>query len=253
MENEKEQKPLTKKERRELKRQEKIEERASLEKAGSFKRMMLWALVVVGIGGVIFGMSKLGGNNTSSTFNQSAALIDAISPSDRFKGNKESKVVLVEYSDLQCPACNYYYPLVKQLGEEFGDKIGIAYRHFPLPQHKNAKLAAQAAEAAGRQGKFWDMHNIVFDNQEKWAEEKDADAKEKFLKYAESLSLNMDQFKSDMELKEIKDKIESDYDSGVRSKVNATPTFFLNGEKIQNPRSYDEFKDIINKAIESNP
>lgn len=241
---------LTKKEKRELKKQQEVEWQEHQKKTTFVKRMVLWAVVVLGIGGIVFGMARLG-NSPSSSSTQSASLVDVISSADQFKGSKESKVILVEYSDLQCPACGYYYPVVKKLGEEFGDKIGIAYRHFPLPQHKNAKPAAYAAEAAAKQGKFWEMHNIIFDNQKKWSEDKNA--KEVFSEYAKSIGLNMEQYNKDVDSQEVKDKVDSDYESGVRSKVDSTPTFFLNGEKIKNPANYDEFKKLIDEAIKNNP
>lgn len=239
---------LTKKERRELKKQQEEEWKKHQGKSRLIKRVTLWSLLVLGIGGVIFGTIKFGGGSSSS--NQSASLVDTVSQSDWFKGDKDSKAILAEYSDFQCPACGYYYPMVKQLGDEFSDRIAIVYRHFPLPQHKNAKVAAYAAESAGRQEKFWDMHDMIFDNQNKWSE--DGDVKNIFIGYAESLGLDMDKFKSDLESKEVKEKVDADYNSGVRSKVNSTPTFFLNGEKIQNPKGYDEFKDIINDVLGGN-
>lgn len=240
--------PLTKKERRELKKQQQSEFQRHAAKTQLIKRIALWSLAIAGLGGIIFGTIKFGGGSSSNS--QTASLVDVISQSDWVKGNKDSKVILVEYSDFQCPACGYYYPLVKQLGEELGDKIVIAYRHFPLPQHQNGKAAAYAAEAAGKQGKFWDMHNMIFDNQSKWSEDKNG--KDIFVGYAEALNLNLDQFKSDSESDIVKEKVDNDYQSGVRSKVDSTPTFFLNGKKIQNPQSYDEFKNIVNQVIAAN-
>ncbi|OGC46761.1 MAG: hypothetical protein A3A94_01955 [Candidatus Portnoybacteria bacterium RIFCSPLOWO2_01_FULL_43_11] len=174
--------------------------------------------------------------------NQSAAIIDAISSSDWIKGNKEAKTILVEYSDFQCPACAVYYPLVKKLIEDKGNSFQFTYRHFPLPQHKNAEQAAYAAEAAGKQGKFWEMHDLIFERQDDWAEAENA--KDIFKEYAQSLELNIEQFNQDRDSQAVKDKVQKDYTSGLTNKVNATPTFFLNGEKIQ-PRSYDEFVNFI--------
>ncbi|OGN05468.1 MAG: hypothetical protein A2746_00110 [Candidatus Yanofskybacteria bacterium RIFCSPHIGHO2_01_FULL_44_22] len=191
-------------------------------------------------------MVKLGGSEPE----QSAILINAVSPSDWTKGNKEAKVVLVEYSDFQCPACAYYQPLFKKLSEEFGDKITFAYRHFPLRQHQNARLAAYAAEAAGRQNKFWEMHDLIFENQNRW--ENRGDAENIFTGYARTLGLDIDEFKNGLSSKEIKDKVENDYQSGIRSNVNATPTVFLNGEKIKVPPNYDELQNIINEALKNN-
>ena len=241
-----EERQITKRERRELKRQEKLEQQENGAKSRLIKRFLLWALVLAGTAGLIFGMVKLGGSEPE----QSAILINAVSPSDWTKGNKEAKVVLVEYSDFQCPACAYYQPLFKKLSEEFGDKITFAYRHFPLRQHQNARLAAYAAEAAGRQNKFWEMHDLIFENQNKW--ENRGDAENIFTGYARTLGLDIDEFKNGLSSKEIKDKVENDYQSGIRSNVNATPTVFLNGEKIKVPPNYDELQNIINEALKNN-
>ena len=128
-----------------------------------------------------------------------------------------------------------------------GAQVRFAYRHFPLPQHKNAKLAATVAEAAGKQDKFWEMHDLIFQNQSDWSEEKNAAVI--FAKYAQDLGLDLAQFQTDIASEEIKAKIENDYKSGVKAGVNSTPTFFLNGKKINNPRNYDEFKNAIEQAL----
>ncbi|OGZ32769.1 MAG: hypothetical protein A3H02_02030 [Candidatus Niyogibacteria bacterium RIFCSPLOWO2_12_FULL_41_13] len=174
-----------------------------------------------------------------------------MSPNDWIKGKKEAKNTLIEYSDFQCPACGLYYPLLKQLSREFGENMMFVYRHFPLQQHKNAKPAAYASEAAGKQDKFWEMHDLIFENQDEWSAKSDDKAKEIFIKYAGSLNLNIEKFKNDLNLEEINKKVESDFQSGLKLKVNATPTFFLNGEKLQNPRSYDELKNIIQQTIQT--
>ena len=213
-----------------------------------YSRYILWGSVVLGLVITVYGMAKLAGNSTP---NQAALLINTISPSDWTKGGEGAKVTLVEYSDFQCPACGAYYPMLKKLREEFGDKIAFAYRHFPLYQiHANAGVAARAAEAAGKQGKFWEMHDVIFETQEFWSFEHDA--KEIFIRYAGSLGLNEEQFKKDIDSDEVKAEVQSDLESGIRSRVNSTPTFFLNGEKIQNPRSYDEFKKLIESVLATN-
>ena len=128
-----------------------------------------------------------------------------------------------------------------------GAQVQFAYRHFPLSQHKNAKLAATVAEAAGKQGKFWEMHDLIFQNQSDWSEEKNAAVI--FAKYAQEVGLDLAKFQTDIASEEIKAKIENDYKSGVKAGVNSTPSFFLNGEKITNPRNYDEFKNAILQAL----
>lgn len=179
---------------------------------------------------------------------QSSAIVDAVSDADWVKGNKESKSSLIEYSDLECPACKVYHPVVKQLNEEFGDRILFVYRHFPLRNiHPNSDMAAQAAEAAGKQNKFWEMADKLFENQEKWSSEKNP--RDLFLEYARSLGLDVEKFARDLDSSQVKDKIEKDYQSAVKAGVNATPTFFLNGTKLDNPRTYEEFKGILEKAV----
>lgn len=238
----------TKQERRELRRQEKDQETKRTRRKRMVKRVALWFFVTLFVGGAVFGLIKLG-NNPSP--NQTASLIGSVSPSDWSKGNKEAKTVLVEYSDFQCPACGTYYPFVKQLNQELADKIQFAYRHFPLKQiHANAEIAARAAEAAGKQGKFWEMHDMLFENQSSWSNQRNA--KDVFVSYAQSLQLDIERFENYLNSKEVKERVENNYQSGIQSGVNSTPTFFLNGQKIQNPRSYEDFRNIIQREINRN-
>jgi len=159
------------------------------------------------------------------------------------------KATLVEYADFQCPACETYYPLVKQLKAEFGDKIVMIYKHFPLQQiHKNANLAARASEAALIQGKFWEMHNIIFEKQKEWSDSTQASAL--FTDYALEVGLYKEKFLGDVGADTVYDKVNDDYQEGVRLGVRGTPTFFLNGKKIINPRGYDEFKELIERALQ---
>ena len=236
---------LTKKEKRELKRQEKLGAKERNVKTRLLKRVVIWGAAFLLLGGAVAGVFYL----DSAEPSQPALLLDAVSPTDWTKGGKESKVTLIEYSDFQCPACGHYYPLVKQLAQEFGDKIQFAYRHFPLPSHKNAELAARAAEAGGAQNKFWEMHDMIFEHQGEWSEKSAGDARNIFRQYAEKLGLDTARFESDLDSDAVENKVENDRQSGLRSKVNSTPTFFLNGQKIQNPRSYDEFKSLISDTL----
>jgi protein-disulfide isomerase len=133
---------------------------------------------------------------------------------------------------------------------EFGDKIAFVYRHFPLPYHQQADLAARTAESAGKQNKFWEMTDLLFTNQTAWADKNDA--REKFISYAQSLGLDLNRFESDLDSAELKKEVENDYLSGAAI-VNSTPTFFLNGKKIQNPRSYEEFRNLIIQTLSQIP
>ncbi|MEK7131726.1 MAG: thioredoxin domain-containing protein, partial [Patescibacteria group bacterium] len=172
---------LTKKERHELRRQEKLAARESGDKKRKTASVMLWSCIIVFVAGTIALMVWGASKNPTAQFIGGA--VKAADDSDWIKGAplKDTRVTLIEYSDFQCPACGAYYPMVKQLGQEFKN-LSIVYRHFPLPQHANARPAAQAAEAAGQQGKFWEMHDIVFDNQNSWAGSKSVE--EVFIAYA---------------------------------------------------------------------
>lgn len=197
-------------------------------------------LAIVAIGMLV--VASRGGTGSP----QAASLVGSVIGWE--KGSADAKVVLVEYSDFQCPACAAYYPLVKQVMQEFGDQVKFVYRHFPLVQiHANALSAARAAEAAGNQGKFWEMHDLLFEQQDVWESSRTVDAT--FAEYAVRLGLDMVQFKSDESSKETEKKILNDYQTGLVSGVAGTPTFFLNGKKINNPRNYEQFRTIILEAL----
>lgn len=176
---------------------------------------------------------------------QETALVE----NDQVKGNEDAQVTIIEYSDFQCPACAAYLSALKQALEDFPNELQIVYRHYPIREtHSHAELAAHASEAAGNQGKFWEYHDMLFDFQSVWSEERNA--KDKFIEYAQTLELDVEKFKSDLDSEAVKDKVTRDYQSGLRLGVNSTPSFFLNGIKLQNPKDYDEFKNLIQSAID---
>lgn len=234
---------LTKKEIYDLKRGSENQKLGFSQKTKLIKRTLIWSSFFAVIVLAVFGLSKIAGRQAEN--NPQGAIIDSILASDWTKGNTEAKAILIEYGDFQCPACKAYHPLVEKLFDEHSDIFQFAYRHFPLQQHTNAKPAAYASEAAGKQGKFWEMYDLIFQNQDKW--ESNRNAENIFMEYANSLSLNIDQFKNDVNSKETKDAVDEDYKSGLANRVNATPTFFLNGERVQ-PRSYEELENMVKKA-----
>ena len=158
--------------------------------------------------------------------------------------NVEAQTVqILKYSDYQCPACRIPIPMQDQLKREFGDKVQIEYRHFPLSGHRFAELAARSVEAARNQGKFREMHDLIFQYQDIWAR---GNAEGHFTDFARDIGLDMDQFQEDLESDEIKQLVESQRQEGLRRQVNATPTFFINGQQLrQNPQSYEQFKSIV--------
>lgn len=167
-----------------------------------------------------------------------------INASDIIKGNDTAKYTLLEYSDFQCPACSMYQPLVKKLSEEFPNDLKVIFRNFPLSEiHPNANISAYAAQATSLQGKFWEMADILFSRQSEWSTLEKPE--EKFISYAQELNLDLEKFKTDLTSAETKDKVSKDRISAESNNLNSTPTFFVNGQKITNPTSYNEFKNAI--------
>lgn len=207
------------------------------------KNLLIWATLIITVILVVWGMVKL----AETSDNAIVAVAKEISKTDWVEGSREAKVILVEYSDLQCPYCAQYEPLVEAIHKEFGDQIAIVYRQFPLPLHQNSHLAAYAAEAAGQQGKFWEMVSTIFSNQNEWATSQNA--RNIFLGYAKELNLNLETFQSALDSPETKDAVEKQYSSGIQAGVNGTPTFFLDGKKISNP---NDLSNLIRQKL-NNP
>jgi len=161
---------------------------------------------------------------------------------DHIQGKEKSSITLVEYGDFQCPYCKEAYPIVKEIQKIKGDILRFVFRNFPLSEiHSYALHAAYAAEAAGKQNKFWEMHDILFENQENL---KDSDLR----LYSEKLSLDMDQFTKDMNSDEVAKKVETDIMGGIKSGVNGTPTFFINNIRFDGPSELDSLLEAIDLA-----
>lgn len=211
------------------------------------KRIILWSVFLVIIGLLVWGVvvaSKKDGVKVEG------ALSVPVSTTDWSVGPVDAKVTLLEYADFQCPACAAYHPLVKRTLEAFPKDVRFVYRHFPLITiHMNADYAAGAAQAAGKQGKFWEMHDLLFEKQSDW--ENSPEALMLFANYATSLGLDVKKFNADVISMETRKAINDSYRSGVQSGVKGTPTFFINGKMIQSPRSEEEFKTLIQNAIAS--
>lgn len=204
-------------------------------------------LVIVGVIGLgIFGVWKMMGAPADSEKVTASAL--DITDKDWVKGKSDAPVTLVEYTDFQCPACGAYYPILNQLSQEMGDKLKVVIRHYPLVQiHKNALPAARAAEAAGRQGKFWEMYDLLFVNQAEWSNA-DNPMMSIFPAYAGRAGMDIERFRVDMTDTTLDDKITTDRGTGNEMKISGTPSFFVNGEKLKNPSSIEEFKKAIDRV-----
>jgi len=170
--------------------------------------------------------------------------------SNHVEGAGKKGVTLTEFGDFQCPACKTYYPMVKEVKKIYGDDITFQFRHFPLNQiHPNAFAAARAAEAAGKQGKFFEMHDLLYENQDSWASS--SNPSPIFDGFAKELGLNVDQFKTDAASEAVSETINADIKIGQGIGANSTPTFAINGKKIESPRSINEFKKVIDEAIKN--
>lgn len=166
-----------------------------------------------------------------------------VSDRDHILGSSTAPVTLVEYGDYECSYCGLAYPVVKQLQGILGDQMRFVFRNFPLTQvHPHAELAAEAAEAAGIQDNFWEMHDKLFENQ-------DALESENLIAYAQKLGLNVERFASDLNSRTFVPRVAEDRHSGLRSGVNGTPTFFINGVRHSGPWDLESLLSAIQIEI----
>lgn len=155
---------------------------------------------------------------------------------DHVFGKANSKVVLIEYGDFQCPGCGSAHPNIKAVTEKYKEQLTFVFRNFPLTSlHPNARAAAAAAEAAGLQGndKYWEFHNKLYENQSQWETLSTDTRSEFFTDYAKSFGLNVDTFKTDFAGSKVNQKINFDIAVGKKAKVNSTPSIFLNGKTVE--------------------
>lgn len=222
------------------------------------KRIITWAGFVVVLGLIIWGM-VVAENRKSSIPTEAPEMLPAeVTDADWIytagdagsSSTSTPRVTIVEYSDFQCPACAAYFPLVEQLVREGAGDVALVYRHFPLPQHGNAILAAAASEAAGKQGDFWGIYRAIFEHQKDWESLSQSEARDKFISYADDLALNLDVFEHDMDSREIRDKINEAKSVATKAGINSTPTFYVNGKKIEGPANYEEFKKLLESAAQ---
>lgn len=200
------------------------------------------ALCIVLLGGIIFFYSA--SQEKANMPVDSAVLVREDSPTIKAEG---ASVTLVEFIDPECEACRAMHPIVKKALDEYKSQITYVVRYFPL--HENSVLAAKTLEASGEQGKYWEMMDKLFLTQSEWGEQQTPQT-ELFKEYAQELGLDMTKFNTVIESNKYEDKVTRDRTDGVEVGVRGTPTFFINGVKLQNlPQSYDAFKVIIDKAI----
>lgn len=212
-------------------------------------------IVVVGfiILGVVSGGSAGTGGSTTTPANFVATTVPPISSTDWTEGNPNAKVTLIEYGDFECPACGAYFPLVQQIVANYSSTVLFSFRNFPLYSiHPDAGIAAQAAEAAGLQGKYWAMHDLLYTDQTTWVASAPSSVVAEFFNgYATQLGLNVTQFDTDINSAKVLNKIANDVTTGNNAQVDHTPTFFINNTQIPNPTSLADFETALNAALAS--
>jgi protein-disulfide isomerase len=206
---------------------------------------ILIGILVVLVGGLI-GLFVLA--NGGQEDKGKAANPTALTQKDSHKQGSGS-VQLVEFGDFQCPACGKAYPIVKQIQKEYDGKLTFYFRNYPLTQlHPNAQAAANAAEQAADLGKYWEMHDKLYETQSEWSELNSDAAASKFAEYAKALGIDGDKVKQAAVNNTMKDRIAQDVADGDAEKVEATPTFFVNGKTIQT-NDYATLKAAIDEAL----
>lgn len=208
-------------------------------------------IIIVAVVGIIGAAVLLGGGDEET----------AGAVSNNFYGAENAEVVVTEYADFECPACAQFYPIINQVKEQFKDQVKFEFKHFPLVSiHPNSIASHRAAQAASNQGKFWEMHDVLYERQSAWAAQStgsggftNTNAAETFRSYAEELQLNMEQYDADVQASETIGTINADISLGRSVGVDSTPTFFLNGERIEDTNqlaSVEGFSALIQEALD---
>ena len=171
-------------------------------------------------------------------------LIQVDIDNDWIRGQKEAPITLVEYADFQCPACQQYEPLLQEAQKQLEDQLKIVFRQFPIKDsHPRAEVAALVAEAAGKQGKFWEMHDKLFAGHAEW---EDLDDPNPVIdQYAKDLNLSLEAFKADLANEETQKLVDSDLYGGMASGIQEVPAFFLNGTLVKLPTNQDELLNFL--------
>lgn len=203
-------------------------------------------LLVVVSGGSRTDVSTVNANTIQTASIQNGKIADHVF------GKVGSKVTLIEYGDYQCSACARAYPVIKNITERYKNQLQFVFRNFPLGEsHPNGKAAAGVAEAAGLQGKLWKMHNLLYETQDSWTSLSGKDLSDFFTGLAKELKLDTAKLNDDLSKSPINKKINYDYALGAKSGVDATPTFYLNGKKLDQSAygTESKFKETINSEL----
>ena len=158
------------------------------------------------------------------------------------KGAKKPKITVVEFSDFQCPFCARVMPTLTQIEKEYGDRVEIVFKHLPLRNHPKAPAAHAAAEAAHRQGKFWEMHDLIFENQREMAPEK-------YEEYAAQIGLDVERFKKDAASSDVKKRVDGDAAEAAILGITGTPAFLVNGRYLSGAQPFEAFQRLIDEEL----
>lgn len=204
------------------------------------------AIIIVAVGSLLF----LKGKPQPIEPGQAVDSQSLIRETSHMTGDSKAKVSLVEFGDFQCPACAAAHPIVKKVIADYQNnpQFNFVFRQFPLISiHPNAMPSAQASEVAGKQGKFWEMYDRLYETQNDWSTS--ATAKDLFTNYAGALGLDAGAFRSDLDNQTFREVVQADIDDGTKLGVQGTPTFYLNGQKLNSIPSYEEFKQLIDAEL----
>lgn len=172
---------------------------------------------------------------------QTQQLTPPVSQDDHTEGPANAAVTVVEYGDYECPYCGEVEPWIKQIQHRMGDRMRFVFRNFPLSQHPYAEIAAEAAEAAGAQGKFWQMHDLLYQHQ-------DALDPQDLVQYAQQIGLDVNEFSQALRSHAQRQRVQRDFQSGMESGVQGTPTFFINGAQYQGPLAEQAIAQAVQSA-----
>jgi len=168
------------------------------------------------------------------------------------RGNPDAPVTLEEFADFQCPPCGSFAGFGEELLKEYDSRLRIVFRNFPLALHEHAREAALAAEAAGLQGRFWEMHDVLYREQANWS--KAPNARELFESYAGTIGLNLDQFRKDMDGEKARERVDGDHARGESLGITVTPTLYINNQPVDpKDKNPEGVRAAINAALEQKP
>jgi protein-disulfide isomerase len=212
------------------------------------KNLPLLIATIIGTLAIIIGVAVMFSNSSSQPATADRTALE--SNTQLVKGPESAKVTIVEFSDLQCPACRAVQPLINSVVEQYPDDVRLIYRHFPLLDiHPNAMLAAQASEVAADEGKFWEMHDLLFQRQDEWANIRDNQALiDQFGEYAQQIQIDKQILVEKIQTDDIKNRVMNDMALGSQLRVNATPTIYVNGQQLSAPQ---QLQAVVEQTLNS--